>query len=272
MEKISDNVYAEISGRGCNHSFVVTTEGVVMIDTPMMPVDALKWREEIAKFGPVRYVVNTEPHIDHISGNCFFGGTLIGHEGTRQAILSSSVEQYREMLKRSDPQLAVPADFRFRPSDITLSERLTFYLGQHTFNLIHMPGHSPFQVAVYVPEERIVFTSDNVVNGTPPFMHQALPYEWLDSLKKLQDLDVDKLVPGHGAVCTSDHLAEMSRIVQGAIDAVDTAVQQGLSLEEAQQKVELFPGFEMNERMHPVQRMGIARLYESLKQRHARQN
>ena len=59
IEKLSENVYAETGVRGCNHSFVSTTEGVVMIDTPQIPTDSVKWRDEIAKFGPVRYIINT---------------------------------------------------------------------------------------------------------------------------------------------------------------------------------------------------------------------
>ena len=65
MQQITDNVFAETGFRGCNPSFVVTSEGVVMIDTPQMPVDAVKWHDEIARHGPVRYLINTEPHGDH---------------------------------------------------------------------------------------------------------------------------------------------------------------------------------------------------------------
>ena len=56
-------------------AWVVTREGVVVIDTPLVPSDAIKWCQEITKFGPIRYVINTEPHMDHFSGNYFLGGT-----------------------------------------------------------------------------------------------------------------------------------------------------------------------------------------------------
>lgn len=267
MEKIANNVYVQTATCGCNHSFVATREGVVMIDTPMFPDDASTWRREIAKFGPVRYLVNTEPHGDHVSGNGFFEGIGIAHEGTREAILSSSVEQYGEMLKRMDPQSgAVPRDFSYRAPTITFSQRLTFYLGDHTFKLIALPGHSPFQLCVYVPEERVIFTSDNVTNGVPPFMHQALPRQWVASLEEMENLEADYLVPGHGQVCTKGHLAVVRDIVRGAIEAVTSAIKQGMSLEEAQQRVALYGDrFPKNERLAMVQRMGIARLYEVLK-------
>jgi len=71
MQKITDNVYAETGFRGCNPGFVITTEGVVMIDTPQLPTDAIRWRDEIAKHGSVRYLINTDLDVvytDDIAG------------------------------------------------------------------------------------------------------------------------------------------------------------------------------------------------------------
>ncbi len=241
-----------------------------MIDTPQMPTDAIKWRDEISKPGVVRYLINTEPHGDHFTGNYFFQGTVIAHEGTRQAILAASVEQLKERLKQTAPQsLPLIEGFSYRPPTITLSQRLTLYLGDHTFQLIHVPGHTPFQVAVYIPEERVVFTSDNVFGKVQAWLHQALPYEWLDSLKRIQELEADVLVPGHGIICDRSYIQEMSDIIQAWIDAVTAAINQGMSLEEAQDKVSLLDQYPMGPGMEPmaqmVQRMSIARLYEVLK-------
>ena len=267
MDKIGKSVYVNITGRGCNNSLVATSDGIVMIDTPMFPADATAVREEISRLGVLRYIVNTEPHVDHVSGAYFFDAPVIGHEGTRKAVMDASVDQYRDMLKRTDPQTTLPDGFAYRPASITLTERMTLYLGKHTFELIHLPGHSPFQVAVFVPEERVIFTSDNVTNGTPPFMHQALPFEWVDSLKKMQKLEADRLVPGHGPIADRAYLAEMITIIEGATDAVQSAIKKGLTLEEAQTSVKLFPRFPANERMIQVQKMSIARLYDVLRAR-----
>jgi glyoxylase-like metal-dependent hydrolase (beta-lactamase superfamily II) len=97
MKKVSKNVYAETNFQGCNPGFVVTSDGVVMIDTPQMPTDAVKWREKILQYGPVRYLINTEPHGDHFTGNYFFKGTVVAHEGTRQAILAASAQQTKKI-------------------------------------------------------------------------------------------------------------------------------------------------------------------------------
>ena len=270
MQKITDNIYAETGFQGCNPGFVVTKEGVVMIDTPQMPADAIRWRDEIAKYGQVRYLINTEPHGDHFTGNYFFEGTVVAHEGTREAILAASVEELKERLKQTAPDsLPLVEGFSYRPPTITLSQRLTLYVGGHTFQLINLPGHTPYQVAVYIPEERVVFTSDNVSYKVPAWLHQALPYEWLDSLKRLQELEADVLVPGHGNLCDRSYLPEMSAFIQDWIDAVTAAIEQGISLEEAQDKISFLDRYPMEagtEQMaQMVQRMNVARLYEVLK-------
>ena len=92
MQEIANNIFVETGFRGCNVGFIVTEEGVVMIDTPQLPVDAIKWRDEIAKHGEVRYLINTEPHGDHFSGNHFFEGAIVAHEGTKDMFTSTSIE------------------------------------------------------------------------------------------------------------------------------------------------------------------------------------
>ena len=57
MIQVTENVYVETGFRGCNLGFVTTKQGIVVVDTPMYPTDALKWREEISKKGPVRIAV-----------------------------------------------------------------------------------------------------------------------------------------------------------------------------------------------------------------------
>jgi len=269
MQKINENIYVESQLSMCNTSVVVTSAGVVVIDTPMLPANAKKVAAEIARFGPVRYVINTEPHGDHISGNCYFGGQVVTHEGTRDAILASKVDDFKNMLRMMAPDSPpVDSDFRFRPPDITFSDRLTLYLGKHTFRLINLPGHSPYQVAVHVPEERIVFTSDNIVVEGMPYFHQAVPLEWLKSLKEYEKLDVDKVVPGHGRVVDKSYIRQMAQTVQTFIDTVRSAIDKGLSLPEAQEQVTfegLLPQIPRDERSADIIRMNVGRLYEVLK-------
>jgi cyclase len=268
MQKITDNIYVETNFRGCNSSFVVTDEGVVVIDTPMVPADARKWRDEALKHGEIRYVINGEPHTDHVAGNCWFGGKVVAHEGARQALLNARKEEMEGQLKWMAPD-ALPLDreFRYRPPDITFSQRLTLHLGKHTFCLINLPGHTPFQAVVYIPEEKVVFTSDNVVQGMP-IMVESVPDAWLDSLKRLQQMEVDRVVPGHGDVGDKAYLQVMYDNVRYCLDSVRAAIDKGWSLEEAQEKVtfaDRFPPVDPTDAMAPIRREGIAHLYEVLK-------
>jgi cyclase len=260
MHKITDNVYVETGFRGCNTGFVVTKEGTVVIDTPMVPLEAKKWRDEIVKFGPIRYVIDTEPHFDHASGNFFFDGIVVGHEGTREALLLATTDALKDMLQQMSPDsLPLEDGFNYRPPEITLSERLTLYLGEHTFQLINMPGHTPFQVGVYIPEEKVVFVSDNMNASFPIFAVDALPYEWLNTLKLIQQLEANVLVPGHGDICDLSFIPEMSARIQDWIDTVTTAIAKGMTLEEAQDKISLLDRYPTMKQQR--QRRNVRHLY-----------
>ena len=91
MNQVTKNVFVETGYRGCNPGFVVTSEGVVMIDTPQIPKDALAYREIVLKHGKPVYLINTEPHGDHYTGNFFFDAVCVAHQGTREAILQANL-------------------------------------------------------------------------------------------------------------------------------------------------------------------------------------
>jgi cyclase len=257
----------ETGFRGCNTSFVVTGEGVVIIDTPMVPADAKKWRDEATKHGPIRYVINTEPHTDHAAGNCWFNAPVVAQAGTRQALLDVKTEDLAGSLKNMAPD-SLPLDpaFRYRLPEITFSDRLTLYLGNHSFQLINLPGHTASETAVYVPEEKIVFTGDNLNLRIPIFI-KSLPYAWLESLRRIQELEVERVVPGHGEVSSKSCIPPMAEAVQYWIDSVKAAIDKGWSLEETLEKVtfaDKYP-FAKAPPMNVMVRNSVVDLYQSLK-------
>ena len=82
LEKVTPNVYTTTKLRGCNPSFVTTSDGVVVIDTPQLPTRAVAMRAEAESHGPIRYLINTENHVDHIFGNWWFrgAGEVVNHQ------------------------------------------------------------------------------------------------------------------------------------------------------------------------------------------------
>lgn len=267
MEKIKNSIYVETGFPGCNTSFVSTKEGVVVIDTPMVPREARQWRDEALKHGSIRYVINTEPHTDHAAGNCWFEATVVAHEGTRQALLKARDSELTDMLKWMAPD-SLPLDtaFHYVYPNITFSQDLTLYLGDHTLQLINLPGHTPSEVAVYVPEEKVVFTGDNMNLAIPIFV-ESHPYAWLDSLKRIQEMDVDTVVPGHGEVCRKEDIAQMIESIEYWIQSIKAAIDKGMSLDQTLKNVtmaERYPGLAEDPQAGGMMRMSQSNLYRIL--------
>jgi cyclase len=114
----------------------------------------------------------------------------------------------------------------------------------------------------------VLFTGDNVVNNAIPFMHQAEPYQWLESLRRLEELDIDSVVPGHGSVGDKTCIAAMSVTVQTWIDAVQCAIDKGMSLEEGLAGISLININEIPREHRDIMlffyRLSISRLYQVL--------
>lgn len=237
-----------------------------MIDTPQLFGDAISYGKILAAHGRIKYLINTEPHGDHFIGNYFFDAIRIAQEGTRNVILQTNVEALKERIKMMDPT-ASPylADYEIKPPVMTFKSTMTIHLSSHTFQLFHLPGHTASETAVYIPEEHVVFTGDNIFNETQIFLHEALPKEWIESLQFLKVLDANYFIPGHGEVCTVEYLDTMENFIQDWIGAVKEAVNQGWSLEEAQKRISFLDRVPMGQGMEAfgpeLQKMNVARLF-----------
>ena len=268
MRQITENIYVESERSICNSSFIKTLEGTIVIDTPMAPADAKDWAAEIKKHGEIKYVINGEPHPDHVAGNCYFGGKVVAHEGARTVMEQAKVDEIKNSLEKMAPDsLPLDPEYRIRPPEITFSEKLTLYLGNHTLHLTLLPGHTPYSIAVYVPEEKTLFTSDNINLGMPVCI-DALPDAWLKSLERYQELDVDIVVPGHGEVTDKSAIKKMKDIVQSWLDVVGEAVKRGLNQEDAIEQVlqaDMFSAMPKESPADFMLRMNIEKIYQHLK-------
>jgi cyclase len=241
MRQVSKNSYAECYFWGCNPSFVATSDGVVMIDTPQQPIDAMRWKDTMLAHGPIRHLINTEPHGDHIMGNMYYPGVEVIAQETllpryEVQIPNMTSPERLENLQKNDPDsvwLFNHPDFPPNPPTRLFDKELTLHLGNHTFNIIHLPGHTGPQTAVHVPEENVVFTGDNIFFKCKTFVQEADPWEWLAALKALDAMDVETIVPGHGEVCDKAYLKQQGEIIQGWVDLVEGFVAKGMTEEEA---------------------------------------
>lgn len=184
MTKVSDKVY---SFRFFIHRnmIVVTNDGVIVTD-PINPVAAQHMMAEIRKITdqPVKLVIYSHNHWDHISGARIFkdqGAKILQHElGAKNTRPNANV---------------VPADETFA------GEKHVVSLGGETIELIYLgPSHGAGMVAMRLPMQRILHTIDVVTPGRVAFrvMPDFTPQDWIVALKKMEQLDFDRIIPGHG--------------------------------------------------------------------------
>jgi cyclase len=250
MERVSQNVFTNTKLRGCNPSFVTTSDGVVVIDTPQLPTKAVAMRSLAESHGPIRYLVNTEHHVDHIFGNYYFrgAGAVVNHQGLydRFMVVGPELDPFayaKEALPTDDPEgqaIFPDRDAYYRDPNkgsIVFTGDLTLRVGDHTFHCLHTPGHTPGQLAVHVPEERVVFTGDTIFSGCQTWLMTSNVPQWLEALERIRTLDVDRIVPGHGPVVGKAYLDVQRSHLQAWIDAVERAIAKGWTRDETVARV-----------------------------------
>jgi len=250
MEQVTANVYTNTRIRGCNPSYVATDDGVVIIDTPQLPTRAVAMREEAESHGPIRYLINTEHHVDHIFGNYYFrgAGTVVNHQGLYDnfMVVAPILDPFayaQEAIPTDDPEGAAIFPDReeyYRDPNkgsIVFTGDLTLRVGGTTFRCLHTPGHTPGQLAVHVPEEGVVFTGDTIFNECQTWLMTSDIEGWLAALERIRTLDFEKLVPGHGPITDRSALDDQRAILLEWKAGVAAAVAEGLSREETQARV-----------------------------------
>jgi cyclase len=251
MEQVTSRIFAETKVRGCNPSFVLTSAGPVVIDTPQLPTKAVAMREAVEEHGKIQYLINTEHHVDHIFGNYWFKGrtTIVHHQGVHERFMTvypelDPFEYALEALPTDDPDGAALVPDRetyyanMGTADIVFSSDLTLKVGDRTFHLLHTPGHTPGQVAVYIPEERAVFTGDTIFSECTTWLMTSDVDQWITALDRIRALDVDFVIPGHGPVQTKGYLATQRSFMLEWKAAIAVAVAKGWSREETIARVD----------------------------------
>ena len=271
MEQITDNVYVETTFTGCVVSFITTKEGIAMIDTPMMPADALSWRNVVSKKGEVRFIITTEHHPDHVTGTHFFSGMILSSEETRKEILQMTADQLVERVISIDPDaeaLFQKHNYRLKVPGITFSGKASLHLGDHVFDLYHLPGHTSGQTVVHIPKENVVIAGDNVFHNQQVWLQDCDPFQWLKALERIEKMDSDLIVPGHGEICDKGYIPELSAFIQEWVEAVRGAIQEGLTKEEAMDKISFLDRYPMPPAIEAwgpdLQKWNVARLYDIL--------
>ncbi len=205
--------------------FLVTSDGIIATD-PISP-DAARWLKQELKVrfdSSVKYLIYSHDHRDHIAGGEVFTpqATVIAHQNARAAIVGEQ------------RPTAVP--------DITFTDRMTVTLGGKSVELIYLGlSHSDNMIVMHFPEERAVYTVDFVSVKRLPYKNFSDAYfpEWIEAVKKVEAMDFDILIPGHGPMGTREDATEHRRYLQALHDAVLAAARKGQTADEMKKSITL---------------------------------
>ncbi len=186
-------------GSGVNAVVLSSGKHAILVDTLYMPKEARRLFRSIRNRGlELVALVNTHWHTDHTVGNSLFDCPIWGQRlGPRY-------------LKRYWPQwVGRPRDpraggLRLKLPDRLFARRASLDLDGEVVQLIHLPGHTPDSVGVFLPERRIFVAGDAVMEL--PFVLFGNSLDSIRSLRLIQHLRPRMILQGHGPPCSSDRL------------------------------------------------------------------
>jgi glyoxylase-like metal-dependent hydrolase (beta-lactamase superfamily II) len=233
-EHVAGNVHM-LTGAGGNIGLSVGPDGVLVVDDQYAPL-VPRIRAAIATVAkePVRFVLNTHWHVDHVGGNADFSkdATLVAHDNVRQRL----VEGHPGILGRVIP----PAQAEALPV-ITFDQSLTFHFNGEPIRALHFPrGHTDGDVIVFFPKSNVVHMGDTFVTYGLPFVDVASGGSlrgMIDGVEKAMAAVPDdvKVIPGHGPVSSKADVLAFAAMLRDCVQLVEQAMKKGQSLQQMQE-------------------------------------
>ncbi len=234
IKPLGNNVFAAIakprSAAGSNASFVIGDDGVAVIDTFQDAAAAKQLLSEIQKLTklPVKFVVNTHYHLDHVTGNGVFaqaGAVIIAHKNVRGWIHTENLKFFGAGIK---PEQKAWIDGLFAPNLVYDSE-IELFLGSRRVLVRYFLGHTGGDSVVSVPDADVYFCGDLFWNKTLPNLIDASTEKWIASdMKMATEGPKATFVPGHGDVGTAPDVRAMASYITDLRSALSQPVKDGL--------------------------------------------
>ncbi|HZA53734.1 MAG TPA: MBL fold metallo-hydrolase [Candidatus Udaeobacter sp.] len=282
MFRVADGVYFMENSRGSgNSTFIVTDEGVVVLDFHIGNADQTLAAIRKVTDKKIRYLISSHSAGDHASGAWHFRDDkpiYIATKNQAQDLFMQEGKEFEERKNSNDPQRAAyKGKYQVLP-DLTFDGTLTFYLGGLTFQLTaEGRGHSTGDLTVYIPQKRVMLMGDLLDTEIHPGEGESAGVfysnvkGWIQILDNImrRNLPVDTYVPGHGPVHIGrglKDLEEQKRYFVVMRDEVAKMMAAGKTLEQIEKEFKVpqeFTHYKRPERLKQFYKLFYHQLIET---------
>ena len=240
VKQVASDVYFFFDFNGSNAVFLVTDDGVLLIDTRTHPREGRDLLERIRKVTdkPVKWVINSHFHGDHHMGNSVFkdlGATFVAQEETARIMQRVQPKEMARRVEGFRSRGYDPADVKLVLPDVTFDSKMTIRLGGREVRLFYLgPGQQAGDTFVQFPHARLLFTPGAFAKHSMPNMLFTPSVDnWIKLLDQVAVMDVDAILPAHGDIATRADVKELAAMLADEYATVKDAVNRGLSLDQA---------------------------------------
>lgn len=247
VRKIRDGIHVYAARPAdANVTIIETREGVVMIDTGQTPAESRVVMGILKKLTsqPVRFIIHTEPHGDHTSGNFVFSppAIVIAHAGATESMKKANFEARNKQLIAAYPEMRDALQgYRLVTPHVEYNQKMSLTVGERTLELIYLRNvHSEADTAIWLPQERILWAAASVGVKRYPNLRPFLTIQdILASIKMMRALNPEVVIAGHGAPGTTQIFDEMERYYALLLERVGKLAREGRTLDQVKQELRM---------------------------------
>jgi cyclase len=242
--EIASGVFAFIQPGGATDAgFIVERDGVVIIDTLMTRTLAESLMAKVRRVtdAPVKYIINTHWHGDHVFGNAVLpSAPIVAHDTCREDLLTEW-DSHRAFLRGLYPaEWPEVSALEAVPPNVTFDRSLTLHLESRPLQLLHYGrAHTRGDVIAYLPTEGVAFAGDLAFHKYIPNARDGFPSDWVAAASRFEKLAADVIVPGHGALGEMADVTEMRECLALIVEQAKRSFEVGLDATQAREALKL---------------------------------